>query len=332
MPQQVQSGRVKVLYIAGEGRSGSTLLGRLAGEITGAVHVGELYFSLEAGFRGRTLCGCGRRLRECDFWRAVFERGFGGFDGPDTDGFLKTKQSLERVRTLPRLLSPWKSAGDARRLRDYSQALDALYSAVREVSGAGVIVDGSKNVPFSYILAGAPAVDLRLVHLVRDSRAVAFSNRRSKPDPSRYLATGLLRRDKPPRVAASWSLLNLLLMLRPPSRHYLRVRYEDAVQDPAAALASLWSFLDEPPPKTSFLEASPLTLRTGHTVNGNPNRFEAEVDIRPDMEWRHKMPPHDRRLMTALTFPLLLRYGYLHPTPPEVPEENRARIQPAPVL
>ena len=325
---QANSEPVKVLYLAGEGRSGSTLLGRLAGEIEGAIHVGELYFSLEAGFRDRTLCGCGRRLRECDFWGAVFEQGFGGFDNVDVGEFLQTKRSLERIRTLPRLLAPWKSAGDAQRLRDYRQALAALYAAIRKVSGAQVIVDGSKSVPYSYILAGLPTVDLRLVHLVRDSRAVAFSHGRRKPDPSQYLATGLLKQEKLPRVAASWNLLNLLLMLYPPGRSSLRMRYEDAVQDPAAALASLWRFLDEPPPQTGLLETSPLFLPAGHTVNGNPNRFETEVQIRPDVEWRRKMPARDRRLMTVLTFPLLMRYGYL----PQPPEESPAHIQTARVL
>ena len=274
----------KVFYIVGEGRSGSTLLGRLVGEVDGAINVGELYFSLEAGFRHRGVCGCGRRLRECEFWQAVFERGFGGFDGVDAARLLQTKQTLERVRALPRLLFPLRSAEDARRLQEYGSALETLYAAIRDVSGARVIVDSSKNVPYSYILSEQPGIDLRLLHLVRDSRAVAFSNRRCKPDPSGYLATGRLKQEKPWRVAAVWNVLNFMLLLKPPSPHTRRMRYEDAVQDPAAALSSVWELLGEPPPALDFLHASPLALSASHTVNGNPNRFEAQVSVQPDLE------------------------------------------------
>ncbi len=242
---------------------------------------------------------------------------------------LETKQALERVRTLPRLLAPLKTADETRRLGDYVQTLDTLYAAIRQVSGARVIVDGSKSVPYSYILAQASGVDLRLLHLVRDSRAVAFSNQRRKPDPSGYLETGYLKQEKPLRVAAAWNILNLLLMLKKPSRHYSLMRYEDVMRDPAGAVAALWRFLDEPPPRLDFLDASPLSLHPSHTVNGNPNRFQSEVVLRLDNEWQEKMPPSQRRLMTALTFPLLLHYGYLRSGPVT---KDVKRIQPSSVL
>ena len=49
-----------------------------------------------------------------------------------------------------------------------------------------------------------------------------------------------------------------------------------------------------------------------HTVSGNPLRFQAGTfEIRPDEEWRTALPAGKRRLVTALTWPLLKRYGYL---------------------
>jgi hypothetical protein len=35
------------------------------------------------------------------------------------------------------------------------------------------------------------------------------------------------------------------------------------------------------------------------------------VPIRPDIEWQTALRPRDRRVVTALTAPLLLQYGYL---------------------
>ena len=48
-----------------------------------------------------------------------------------------------------------------------------------------------------------------------------------------------------------------------------------------------------------------------HTVAGNPARHRhGLVPMRLDDEWRTAMPTRDRRLVTAMTYPLLRRYGY----------------------
>jgi hypothetical protein len=46
-------------------------------------------------------------------------------------------------------------------------------------------------------------------------------------------------------------------------------------------------------------------------VSGNPNRFETgTVQLRPDSEWMHGLHRIHRALVTAVTWPLLLRYRY----------------------
>jgi hypothetical protein len=46
-------------------------------------------------------------------------------------------------------------------------------------------------------------------------------------------------------------------------------------------------------------------------VSGNPNRFETgAVQLRPDVEWVGRLGRSHRALVTAVTWPLLLRYRY----------------------
>jgi hypothetical protein len=53
-------------------------------------------------------------------------------------------------------------------------------------------------------------------------------------------------------------------------------------------------------------------LTTAHTASGNPMRFTTgRLAIRGDDRWRSAMSRQDQRLVTALTLPLLRRYGYL---------------------
>jgi hypothetical protein len=51
---------------------------------------------------------------------------------------------------------------------------------------------------------------------------------------------------------------------------------------------------------------------TQHMLSGNAVRFErARLRIEPDKDWQETMSTQDRRIVTALSAPLLFRYGYL---------------------
>lgn len=322
---------VKVLYIAGTMRSGSTLLARLLGETAGAVDVGELGLLFSPHFRGSARCGCLKEVYNCDFWRAVFDCAFGGIERINVKALGEIRQAY-RLRTLPRLLLRREPPPPAGQLQDYLDALDALYRAVHKVSGARLIVDASKDPISGYLLHQAPSVDLRAVHLVRDSRAVAYSQMRAKSDPPLFANPGQTSVVKPLHTALAWNAVNALLAVKPIDRRTLFLRYEDFVTRPEAALRRLWTLMDEPIPGLSFLQEPVLRLHTSHTVAGNPDRFQSEVKIRPDTSWQRNLPSHDRRLVTALTYPLLLQYGYLRSRPSEKDVEEAPHVWPACVL
>jgi hypothetical protein len=62
----------------------------------------------------------------------------------------------------------------------------------------------------------------------------------------------------------------------------------------------------------SFIKQGLVELDTNHTVSGNPSRFQTgSIELRLDGEWKEKMKRSDKAIVTILTWPLLLRYGYL---------------------
>jgi hypothetical protein len=72
------------------------------------------------------------------------------------------------------MLRPQLNPGYAARLGRMAEILRSLYSAIAQVSG-GVIVDSSKTPSYLFLLQRVEGIDLRLLHLVRDSRGVAYS-------------------------------------------------------------------------------------------------------------------------------------------------------------
>ena len=200
--------RAQVLYVGGWGRSGSTLLSHMLAHVDGHVSVGELRYVWQAGVAGE-LCGCGRPFAECDFWQAVGARAFGGWDAVDVDEVLALEAAVLRHRNVPLLAFPRLYPAHAERLRRYSELTERLYSAILEVAGARVVVDSTKNPPYAYFLRRVSGVDLRVVHLVRDSRGVVFSWMKKIVRPEIIGGDAHFEEFSPLRAGVRWMECNL---------------------------------------------------------------------------------------------------------------------------
>jgi hypothetical protein len=306
---------VRVLFIGGLGRSGSTLLDRMLGQLDGVWSVGELVHIWQRGLKENNLCGCGRRFRDCHFWRRVGEEAFGGWDAVDVDEVLALKQAVDRNRCVPLMCLPALWPPYRARLRRYLDLLDRLYRAVRQVAGAPLLVDASKHASHAFLLRGMPGLDVRLVHLVRDSRGVAFSWGKLMRRLEVVDAEALMATTTPLRMSARYlaynSLFHLLRRIGVPT---LLLRYESLVRRPAAELHRVLGHAGRPAAdgELGFVGDGWVELGTSHALAGNPMRFErGRVPLKLDEEWRGKMRRRHRLLTAGSTWPLLLRYGYL---------------------
>lgn len=303
--------KIKVLYIGGYSRSGSTLLDRTLGQMDGFFSVGELRYIWERSFKANQPCGCGKPFRDCPFWKEVFDRTHGGFDRVDLDKILWLKRNVDRMRYIPQLLSPRRSPAYRENLKRYSDSIGELYAGIHEVSGAGIIVDSSKDPSYALAMAELQNVDLYLVQLVRDSRAAAYSWFRKKAAHEIQGKKVYMARESAVNSSLGWMQANLLiepLKLRIPS---MTVRYEDFILNPAGILSEILALAGEKGRRIPLAGDNMVYLRVNHTVSGNPMRFQnGPVELRLDDEWRTSMRPADKRTVTALTWPLLLKYGY----------------------
>lgn len=302
---------IDVLYIACKGRSGGTVLGRMLGEIRGFCFVGETNLAPRALLE-RRLCGCGVRFEDCATWSAVRRRAGGGADPALDAGLLGFGHAL-RSRHFPLAALPGGDGPLTRRLAGHLAACERFYRAIHTTMGATVIVDSSKSPSYGCLLSLVPGIRLHLVHLVRDPRAVAYSWRRRKLLPDVSGERHAARRGSF-YSAWTWVLSNLWAELcwhRAPGRR-LRLRYEDFVARPRESITRIVALVRKEPADLPLVGERTVVFHAGHTVAGNMNRFlTGPIELAPDDEWKTRMRRGDYRLVTALTWPLLLRYGYL---------------------
>lgn len=302
-----------VLMLGGFGRSGSTLLERMLGDVPGVVAIGEVLHLWERGLRDDERCGCGEPFSTCPFWVGVGREAFGGWSEIDEGTAVSDRLDVVRNRHLLGLLTGFQRTSRRLRRERLVARHRAIYRAAAARSGATLVVDSSKHPAFAYLLRGR--VDLRCLVVARDPRGVAWSWQKTvrrpevtsqEADMPRYpvLASGL-----------RWSLYGALF-------HALSlvgvkvevIRYEDLLADPRGQLERVLRFAGAPAPGPGDLAHvgdATVTMRAHHTVAGNPMRFRTgEVALRPDTEWRERMSRRDRFLVEAVTVPLRRRYHY----------------------
>jgi hypothetical protein len=306
---------VTVIDIVAKGRSGSTLVGLVLGQLPGFVDVGELRYvwTRRLGKAGNVLCGCGTLLTECPFWEQVGDEAFGGWDALDAGHVLRLERAVERERLVPLLLEPRVSRAYEAKLNEYADLLGRLLHGIATVSGARVVVDGSKLLSRALVLRHVRGIDLSFLHMVRDCRGVAFSWSKRVARPETVGTVAYMPRFGPAAVSARWLYHNVgahLLGLL--GQRHAFMRYETFVDDPQRELSRVLTLLGhaDSVPNLGFV-GKEMSLKPTHSVWGNPMRLDTRaVAIKLDDQWRRDMSERDRRVVTTLAWPLLYAYGY----------------------
>ena len=303
-----------VVYIAGSGRSGSTLLERALGEIPGFVNVGELIDLYRRTAAHGERCGCGQAFAECPFWSRVGDRAFGGWPEQKLTGVHRLQGKVARQRHMPRLLA-MPLAGHRFRadVAAYGASYARLYGAIAADAGAACVVDASKW-PVQALALARAGLDVRVIHLVRDVRGVAYSlGKRDVSRPHAVAGADMMTHLSAAEAAARWvAVQGQAGLLRWCGLPVTRMRYEEFARHPGQAVAAALAGIGLPvaPEHLAHIGDGIVMLGTSHGLSGNPSRFrDGEITLRADETWRVGMSRRDRLIVTAIGLPLMLRYG-----------------------
>lgn len=308
---------LKVIYIMGSGRSGSTVLDMALGSVPGVVSTGELAnLAFKTDFDNE-YCSCGSLLVACPFWSKVLTalKSQGHYDPAR---YARLQVQYERMRSLFRVLS-------ARRNNDvnfqwYLLRSSAIFRTIAKFTGAQAVVDSSKGPVRALALSRAPGIELVPVHLVADPRGVAWSLRRAWAANPPAGIQHALKPVSSARAAAGWLATNWA------AEHVKRylpgtllLRYEDFAADPAETVERILraAAIDNPaagPPEA--IEPGKL-----HMPAGNRVRRQDKVVIRMDDAWVRGMSAGRKLWVRVLSSPLMAKYGY-----PDTPKFASRRI------
>jgi hypothetical protein len=326
----------QLAYVLAASHSGSTLLSMVAGAHPEACTVGEL----KANFLGnpeRYRCSCRELIMECPFWKKVTAAmAAKGIEYDPT----RARTSIASIPYpyVKRLLGPLHRGPFLEGIRDAALSLHpgwhrdlkviqernaALVNTLQELSGAKVIIDSSKvGLRLKYLLRN-PGLDIKIIRMIRDGRAVALTymdtdSFADATDPSlrasgrdvglpglcKKMAAGLPMES----AAREWRRSNEeaeCLLAGLDKSQWIEVRYEDLCTETEATLRRIYEFLGLDPAKMERNFRS-----KEHHVVGNGMRLDTTSEIWLDERWKQHLTKEDLLTFDSIAGDLNRRYGY----------------------
>ncbi|RLJ16420.1 hypothetical protein DJ030_16860 [bacterium endosymbiont of Escarpia laminata] len=317
---ELENGKIKLVYLLAASHSGSTLTAMLLNSHPDTHTTGELKVTA-LGDIDRYRCSCQALIKECPFWNKVNKRmadkgyqfeiaragtDFRGIGSSYVKRLLRPLfrgGMLEFVRDTALMLNPtWR--------RDYPKVLkrnEDLIHSVAEVSGKRVIVDSSKIGLRLKFIKRIESIDLKVVRVNRDGRAVALTymdpagfadatnpelrgggmggDRREDMVSMQEAARRWLRsNEEADAIAASLSTDQLV-----------QIKYEDLCADPDKVLDEVFTFIGVDPDKRvkNFRSVE-------HHVIGNGMRLDDRSEISLDERWKERLTEEDLRIFSGI--------------------------------
>jgi len=319
----------RLVYVLSASHSGSTLLSMLLNAHPGVVTAGELKAEC-FGDLDRYRCSCHDLLKECTFWRSVADlmnaRGhdfsitnarthFGTMDSAWVRRLIRPLVRdvfTEAMRDLALSLSPVWRRGLPQMLRRSAD----LVHCVAEVAGAEVVVESSKVGLRLKYLAQCEDLDLHVIRLIRDGRAVALTYMR--PDEFADARDAKLRgggtgvnldtRLSMDEAAREWRRSNEeaeALLQQLPGVRVMQVHYESLCNSPLDTVNSVFSELGlQSVTSLDNFKALP------HHVIGNGMRLDTDNRVVLDDRWRSALAAPELSTFARVAGDLNSRYGY----------------------
>jgi hypothetical protein len=308
----VNQQRVRYVCMPGSPFTGSTLLGMLLNEHPACASMGAATGLIRTVDLATYDCSCGRRFTECEFWNHIAERtrALGHPVNVFDINFWNTHLRLSHNKVLNALLV--RSLGAAavndvrdavvgrvgavqRAIRDSGWNSWSLATAVLERTGKQVFVDTARDHQRPKYLRNHPALDVKVIHLVRDPRGNTASIMKH---------TGV----EVGPAARRWTHYNreaARVKRYLPERSWLTLRYEELCADPDGTLDRISDFLEV---ERARLQPDPQD--PGRHIIGNPMRLRALAEIREDRSWERQLSARDLDVIARIAGPTSRRLGY----------------------
>lgn len=286
---QTESEKIKIIYLLGAGRSGTTLLTTVLNNHPKILALGEMHQFLDY-VKFNKDCSCGEELINCPFWRTILK---------DLDLSKLKKQELvdlsnrlEKHYNIP--LHLIKRTPNPK----YKDVIEMTFGVLKKNVAEEWLLDSSKYISRYLLLRKNKNLHIKGIYLVRDVRGVIHSFNKKVQTPKEPLSAILY-----------YMLINLWAQfITIFDSRIIRIRYEDFVNNPDEILEILELHIFEKNLTSSKVRDK--IFKIPHIIAGNRLRSQKELIIKKDMAWNKDISRNRQIAYYLIAFPIMLLNKY----------------------
>lgn len=281
----IKNKQLSIIYVSGNGHSGSTLLDIMLGSVDGCFSAGELNFITRDSIN-EEYCSCQTIISDCDIWSLILEKWEKRRDISYAE-YQSSRLKYERNKVF--LTALWNSWFPSQDYLRYCRATQTLFEVIKEVTKADFIIDSSKaptRIPILNKIA-----DVRVIHLCRDFKGVLNSAKKSSV---KDIRAGI-EEDNPARSTVKtlldWILNNFLCELFKVRVSSIKIKYKDYIQYPAK-LSNIHPIFKE----VTHID----TFNAEHMLAGNVIRLKKILVIDKSLGFQYKRLSDKEKKISSL--------------------------------
>jgi hypothetical protein len=298
-------GKIKVVFFTGIWRSGATILARIMETSKQAFFIGEIREFWVKGNDKKSICSCGEKFENCNFWNKVTEEYLKSFPENNTDEISKKIIEFEKRSNYYKLRKYLKNKDDKefkKSLDYYLNHYEKMYEAIAKVTGRKILLDTSRLPRILLALSFSKKIDLYPIFMIRDPRGLINSLiqkdiRHEVRDRRSSLKQILVWNAK--------NFFNLDLMKKLKNLNSLYICYENFAKNPRNVIEKINNMLkmnlklDENDGQFS------ANLEPSHMFAANRSRFQSgKTEIFEDDRWKKQLNWSSKFLIFTLSYPL----------------------------
>lgn len=251
----------KIIYIAGDGRSGSTLLELILSNDPCTISIGEAYRFWFRYYEGESTCGCSENISDCEFWDAI-HKDLSTIKGYDPRLIWNQIQYLLKFKNRHRI----KTILHQEEYKLLKTVVIRFYSKVYELANVTYIIDNSKSTGWLLILFELIPNELVIIHLERNLEAVANSWKSRVKLPEYSNKTVWMPRKSIWTSMKTWLKIKYTMRYFKKSINYNFLSYESFINNPNVFITEMMTKLN------LSIDFNNLSYPYNHSIGGNPMR------------------------------------------------------------
>lgn len=253
---------MKIIYIAGDGRSGSTILDAILGNASETISVGECCRFWTRFNEKKTLCGCGDKIEECLLWSKIdisIRNKFPNYNPIDFEKKVKHILLFKNFNKIPKYITnpAWK---------EFCEIVKFFYISIAQISDKNTIIDSTKFPSWVAFLIQLDFCEIKVIHLERNLQSVANSWKKKILLPEYYDQKIYMPIKSNFLILKSWIKVKYLSAKIKKTGDYLFVNYESFCNDNSTHIVKIEDFTG------ITINSENLKIPFNHSIGGNPVR------------------------------------------------------------